>query len=189
MNQDMTALQRSMILASLAAPGEGLYLVQDVCELPAATDIAVLRDAWRAMVRRHPAIRRAIHLVQGMPAGFRSDPDAAEYWHDEPVSDIDSLLRRDRALGFEFGPRAPVRVTTRSEPGSLTVIWTIHHALIDGRSMTLVWQEWLAAYDALIHGLHVSGEPASEGSAKSPLSANAEFFWREYLGGLSHTTD
>ncbi|MEO8658780.1 MAG: amino acid adenylation domain-containing protein [Bryobacteraceae bacterium] len=185
----MTALQRSMILASLAAPREGLYLIQDVCELPGSTNIAVLRDAWRAVVRRHPAMRRAVDFAQGMPAGFLPDSDAAEYWRDESACTIDPLLRHDRALGFEFGSSAPIRVTTLREPNSLTVIWTIHHALLDGRSMTLVWQEWLAGYDALIQGRHLPDQPASEDSAESPLSPDAERFWREYLRGLSHSTD
>jgi amino acid adenylation domain-containing protein len=208
----IASLQKSMLLASLRAPRDGVYLVQDVCELDGAFDVRLLHSAWRAVVERHPAIRRAVCFRDRDPAGFRFDHGAAEHWREEDYTNlpaglqegrIESLLRVDRERGFDFDGGAPVRVTViRTSGSSVTLVWTIHHALLDGRSLTAVWQAWLAHYDALIFGpdltsiesrdLPLIEPPAAlepDCVSNQDSHAGAEHFWRGYLGGLSETTD
>jgi amino acid adenylation domain-containing protein len=183
----MTPLQRSMILASLSAPGEGLYLVQDVCEVPGNAHLPFLREAWCALVHRHPALSLAVTLNDGLPEGFRPDDRVAEYWRaaDGPLEDF---LRRDREVGFDFDAGAPLRITAIRGTGSLTLVWTIHHALIDGRSMNQIWREWFETYDALIDGRKPLAEPVLPAPEPQPLPPHAEHFWRDYLSGLQQTT-
>ena len=73
----VTSLQRSMVLASLGASRDGVYLVQDVCELSGTFDVALLRRAWRAVIRRHPVIGCAVCIRDGKPVGFHLDEQAA----------------------------------------------------------------------------------------------------------------
>ena len=40
----------------------------------------------------------------------------------------------------------------RTSSEKVTLVLTVHHALLDGRSLTLLWQEWLAGYEALLQG-------------------------------------
>jgi NRPS condensation-like uncharacterized protein len=186
----MTSLQRSMILASLAAPREGLYLVQDVCELDGTFSLPLLRDAWRGLVRRHSALSLAVTLNDGVPTGFHADDQAAERWREEEEDavNVEDFLRRDRVQGFEFESGAPLRITAIRTSGSLTLVWTVHHALIDGRSMNRVWKEWLEAYDRSLNGLQPDSEPAPPSQSEPPLAPHTESFWRDYLSGLSQST-
>jgi amino acid adenylation domain-containing protein len=185
----MTALQRSMVLASLRAPRDGVYLVQDVCELNGPFDVALLHEAWRAVVRRHPAIACAVSIRDGDPAGFHADDRASEYWREEDCSNVEDFLRGDREQGFDFEVGAPVRIAViRALDNSITLVWTVHHCLLDGRSLTLAWQEWLANYDVLVDGRHLPVAPPEPVPA-CVVDPNAEQFWRDYLRGLSQTTD
>lgn len=193
------SLQRSMVLASLRAPCDGVYLVQDVCELVGLVDIPLLRGAWREVVDRHPAIRSAVLLREQDPAGFRLDAGVAGYWRDEDTSNLpadlrrerlENFLREDRERGFDFESGAPVRITAvRTSDRNITLIWTIHHALLDGHSLTLVWQEWLVCYEALLNGRDLP--PIEPQTTRAPHQEDdaARQFWRDYLHGLSQTTD
>jgi amino acid adenylation domain-containing protein len=187
------SLQRSMVLASLRAPRDGFYLVQDVCELVGQFDIPLLRRAWREVVDRHPAIRSAVFLREQDPAGFLLDAGIAGHWQDEDLrrQSLENFFREDRERGFDFESGAPVRITAvRTSDQNITLIWTIHHALLDGRSLTLVWQEWLACYEALLNGRDLPPvEPEATGVPHQQDDAAAQQFWRDYLHGLSQTTD
>ena len=61
----LTAMQTSMVLASMRDPHSGVYLVQDVCETPEALDCARLRRAWRMVAGRQPALRTTIEMRAG----------------------------------------------------------------------------------------------------------------------------
>ena len=187
----VTSLQRSMVLASLRAPRAGVYLVQDVCELKGTIDLARLRKAWDAVLLRHPVIGFGVSIRDGEPVGFHLDDGAGEYWREEDCTDPGDLMRRDRERGFDFEAGAPMRIAViRTSANSITVIWTVHHALLDGRSLTLVWQEWLAIYEALVHGRDLPTAEAPAAPARDPIAdTGAESFWRDYLRGLSNTTD
>src|ERR1019366_4600919 len=55
------------------------------------------------------------------------------------------FLQADRARGFRFEDGVPMRfVLIRRAGDRSTIVWTLHHALLDARSLAIVWQEWLA---------------------------------------------
>src|SRR6185503_16594755 len=118
-------------------------LVQDVCELTGTIDLELLR------------------------CSFPRDGEVS--WEVATSIDVGEFLRKDRQRGFEFDSGALMRITMlRTAEHTCTIIWTTHHALIDGRSMTLVWKQWLSVYDALLQGEEIP--PVSEiGSVEPPL--------------------
>ena len=76
---------------------------------------------------------------------------------------------------------------------SYRIIWSFHHALLDGWSMPLVIKDWLTAYTALYQGKEVRLE------ASLPFSnyiawlqrqdlQEAEAFWRQQLQGFDTPT-
>ena len=197
----LTNLQKSMVLASMRAPRAGIYVIQDVCELSEEIDTAVLRNAWERIAARHAALRTGIDsatFVQTYQDSLETfwqeldwsacSPEARETkWLD--------WLRADRERGFALDGGVPLRFTfIRKAPQANLLVWTVHHALIDGRSLHMVWREWWALYDALRRGDNAKLESAEpfhryvEWSLRQDWRP-AEQFWRGYLAGLSQTTD
>jgi amino acid adenylation domain-containing protein len=183
----LNALQRSIGLAALRAPELGLYIIQDICELEASIDSRRLKDAWQRVARRHGALRTRIEtsvsgeLVQTVEFDPRYEWSEEDWSGDSPSQldhRLERFLDRDRARGFSWNDGPPMRFAFRRIPGDRAiVVWTVHHLLLDGRSLTTIWREWLAAYEG--------GEfPEVE---NPPLFAEvpdgAEQYWNEYLQG------
>jgi len=193
----LTSMQTSMVLASMRDPRKGVYLVQDVCETAEPLDGALLRRAWRVVAGRHPALRTAIEMRADGPAGQRVSADAEIAWHEERWTGPEPLagfLEADRARGFDFAQGVPMRFTLlRSPGGPSALIWTSHHALLDGRSYAIAWREWFEVYEALGRGDEVSLPPASPFTAYLDWLDRQDFtsarrYWRERLAGVPETT-
>jgi amino acid adenylation domain-containing protein len=199
----LTAMQTSMVLASMRDPHAGVYIVQDVCETPEALDFARLQRAWRIVAGRHPVLRTRIETCAEGPLGqwIGATPDipwnevdwtgvAAAHRQDK----LAGFLREDRARGFDFAQGVPMRITLVRWPGNAsTLIWSSHHVLLDGQSYLIVWREWFEIYDAPAHGVepHLPDAVPFTGYLDwldRQDFAGAERYWRQQLAGVSRTT-
>jgi amino acid adenylation domain-containing protein len=199
----LTAMQTSMVLASMRDPHSGVYIVQDVCETPEAIDFARLQRAWRIVAGRHPALRTTIETraetLMGQRAGETADIPWNEVdWTGVVAADrkdkLAGFLREDRARGFDFAQGVPMRITLLRWPGDTsTLIWCSHHVLLDGQSYLIVWREWFAFYDALAHGAEPRLPDAIPFTAYLDWLdrqdfAGAERYWRQHLAGVARTS-
>src|ERR1039458_1209485 len=131
-------------LASRQAPRSGLYVIQDVCESAQDLDSQRLWSAWRSVAQRHPALGTSFVTDAGGDLWQRVNQDPEIPWQEldwtgvEPTQKADRLaafLRRDWERGFEFYAGIPMRFALLRMPEhSIILIWTVHHALLDGRS-------------------------------------------------------
>ncbi|MGA2589395.1 MAG: amino acid adenylation domain-containing protein [Bryobacteraceae bacterium] len=189
----LTAMQTSMVLASMRDPQSGVYIVQDVCETGEALDSALLQRAWRVVAARHPALRTRIETRAGEPVGQRVQQGVEIPWHGED-GQLAEFLPADRARGFDFAQGVPMRFTVLRTPGgSSTLIWTSHHALLDGASYAIAWREWFEVYEVLGRGDEVRLPAANSFTAHLDWLDRQDFtaaqrYWREHLAGVSHTT-
>lgn len=187
-SRPLNPMQRSMALASMRSPHAGLYIVQDVCELEAGIDEARLKDAWARVARRHGALRTRIE--ESGAGEFRQRVEAApEFeWRSEDWSGVEerqvsaaleAWLAEDRRRGFRWADGVPMRFAHfRLAGGRAIVVWSVHHAILDGRSMTLAWQEWLAEYE----GRTQKSENEKPWTGDAVPDGAAEY-WRQYLEG------
>ncbi len=190
-------LQRSMVLASMRSAQSGAYIVQDVCEITENLDVAILKSAWRRVAERHTALRTGVHSATESEFTQRMHQEPVFSWveldwssvpADEQKEKLAALLRQDWERGFQFDGSIPIRFTLlRTSGSSHILIWTVHHALVDGRSLQIVWREWFEIYDALRRGEEprIENEPARIERRDPP---GAEQFWRDQLAGMQQTT-
>ncbi len=179
------------MLAAMRAPAAGLYLIQDVCELEAPADADRLRAAWREVAGRHAALRTRVDTAASGEPRLAVDPDPEYEWREEDWSALgpgqaqdalEDFLRRDRERGFSFTGGIPMRLALlRTAEGKAILVWSAHHVLLDGRSLTQVWREWLAAYDGDAPGAPGESPPQD---AATPVEG-AERYWRDYLEGMA----
>src|SRR5207237_3582920 len=109
--------------------------------------------------------------------------------------ELEALLERDRARGFALD-RAPLMrlaLGRAGERGARRVLWTFHHAQLDGRSWEMLLREVFAFYESFLCGK----------DAQLPLPrpyrdyiewlgeqdyARAKAFWQEALSGFRAPT-
>ncbi|MDT0381742.1 amino acid adenylation domain-containing protein [Streptomyces sp. DSM 42041] len=166
-----------------------VYVVQAVTTLAGTLDPALMAEAARELLRRHPALR--VHLapvgddvVQVIPA------DVTLEWTQD-----DRFPEAARAeLARPFDPAKPPLIRfllSRTGPAEHKLVITNHHALLDGWSMPLVGRTLLALYAELGGGPAVpAGPPLSEyfrwlAGRDRDASLTA---WRGALAGVDDAT-
>ncbi|MFN7998531.1 MAG: amino acid adenylation domain-containing protein [Bryobacteraceae bacterium] len=200
----LTATQKSMVLALERAPRSGAYLLQDVVEFAGEVHSAELQRAWQQVAARHPVFRTRIgtgpdgelrQAVEESPEFSWNEIDCAATTAVERQQQIDEFLRADRERGFDLSRGVPLRFTLlRDSHRPPTLVWTIHHALTDGRSQLAAWQEWLALYRAAVHGECFALRPAESFYEHVDWLGHQDFssgagYWQSCFEGVTQTTD
>ncbi len=199
----LSPLQQGMLFHYLREPASGTDIEQIVCTLPEPIESGRLRQAWERVVQRHAVLRTAFSW-QG-----QSDPDQVVHASvDLPWQELDwsavsqaeqekrlaEFLVADRKVGFDMSRAPLLRVTLiRLGERNFQMVWTFHHALIDGRSFPTLLNEVFAFYDALCAGEQFTlPEPKAYREyiewIGSHEPAGAEQYWREQLQGFATPT-
>jgi len=196
----LSPLQAGMLAQQLRATGAGTDIEQIVCTLPEAVDIAALRAAWERVVDRHAVLRTAFRWddvpepVQEVHAGLALPFESLD-WRDVPPSAraerLEAFLREDRRRGLDLARAPLLRLTLLCwGPAEYQLVWTFHHAILDGRSFTIVLQEFLTLYDdggAALDAAPVPFRQHVEAIASQDWRA-ARPFWAERLGDVTAAT-
>jgi len=197
----LSPMQQGMVFHSLLDQNAGFYIQQMVCTLHEDLDIDALQKAWDRVIERHAILRTTFRwdIESPLQAVHQSVTAQIERldWRDrsaeEQSEELRAYLSDDRRRGFELNRVPLMRLAVFRLADSLyQMIWTFHHALLDGRSQHLVLKEVFACYEAYSRGQDlILNAPLSyrhyiEGLSQRD-SANDEAFWRRVLAGLSTT--
>ena len=197
----LSPLQHGMLYHALAGPGTGVDIEQMVCTLREAIDPAALRAAWQQVGARHPILRTAFRWDEEPIQQVWAKADAP--WQEEDWSETGSAPREsrlaawlhdDRRRGFAMDEAPLMRLALlHFGAGESRLVWTFHHALLDGRSFPIVLREVFALYAALRAGTvpdlplprpyrhYIDWLQTRNPSASEP-------FWRETLRGFTAPT-
>jgi nonribosomal peptide synthetase CepB len=118
----------------------GFYLEQIVVRFTSPPDAEPLEKAWQRTVAAIPALR----IVTDGNAAVMVDA-APDQWtiHDGSfdAAGPEALLEADRRAGFRDHRKPAWRC--QYWPADGVLLWTVHHALLDGRSMAAVLRHFL----------------------------------------------
>ncbi|KAK9760115.1 hypothetical protein K7432_016187 [Basidiobolus ranarum] len=144
-------------LIALGLQDNSSYLTQQVYRCEVSIDKAQFKSAWQSVIRTNPILRSTIvfsnsgysHLsgLQVVLAEDSIDWNEIELsGADVSESQLSDILTTDLSRGIQVG-KLLSRFTLVSVEGSPAYfIWTIHHALYDGWSMSLVVEDLVKAY-------------------------------------------
>lgn len=199
----VTPLQHGMLFHSLADPSSGVYVEQVWCRIRGDLDAGWFRAAWERVMARHAVLRtsflfkevdepaQVVHRAVDVPLTV-TDWEGREAGEQERF--FATILRTDAGRGFEPDVAPLMRLLLiRTAPRKYRLLWSFHHALLDGWSVPLVIGELFAAYGSLARG----GEPSLPlpGAYRDYIvwlrrqdRQGAERFWREALAGVSGPT-
>ncbi|WP_028229688.1 non-ribosomal peptide synthetase, partial [Paraburkholderia ferrariae] len=187
-----SATQNGMLFHSLHTPGAYVNQVRvDVDDL----DVARFAQAWRALSAAEDILRTGFCQIDGawlQWVASKAELALREFdWRSESQSEakLDALADDDRAAGIDV-TRAPLMRLTVVRTGERRhhLVWTHHHVLLDGWSVSQLLGEVLR---------HYAGEslPAQGGRYRDYIewlqqrdTKADEAYWREQLAKLDGST-
>ena len=199
----LSPMQQGMLFHHLKEPHSGVDIEQVVVHLPESIDVRRMQAAWQWLLNRHE-ILRAQFAWQGvdqprqeilpevdLPFLFE---DARQVPEQKQTEHLKAFLETDRLQAFEMDYAPMLRITLfQWADESFSLVWTFHHALLDGRCYPILLREAFEAYEELGRG-HAPERPA-------PLAyrryidwlqeqdfTTAETFWKEMLSGFTAPT-
>ncbi|GGV31215.1 non-ribosomal peptide synthetase [Streptomyces spectabilis] len=155
----LTPTQAGMLVHGMDEPAEGLYVEQITFVMDGVPDARVLAAAWQHVVDRTPVLRTAV-VLSGAPVPLQAvrravavpvtEHDWSALAPDARDAELERLLAEDKARGIDLDRVPLLRVALiRLTPDEVRVVWTFHHALLDGWSVFHVLGDVVAAHAAL----------------------------------------
>ncbi|MCH9647813.1 MAG: amino acid adenylation domain-containing protein, partial [Deltaproteobacteria bacterium] len=194
----LTPIQQGILFHSLESGENGVYVGQTHCLLEGPLEVEAFAAAWQQVTQRHDALRTAFlwhELEEPLQATHSTVEMSLERgdWSDSSAEEqkilLAELLAKDRRRGFDLDRAPLMRLTLiREGEASHRLVWSTHHAILDGWSKSLLLQEVLSAYEALRLGREV--ELIAAHAYRDYLAwrwsrpaGAAESFWRQLLAG------
>src|SRR2546430_2685480 len=197
----LTGMQAGLLFHSQASLESGLYTEQVTLHLEGAFHLEALASSWRQLLAAHPILRTSFVgedvLVQAVwqrvPLPLRVI-DATQFSPQEQDDLVHEYQQADRQCGFMREQAPLLRLTVfRLGADHHQFLWSFHHAILDGWSVSLLLQEFFARYQALSQGYQPqlsAGRPYRDYIAwlQQQDQQEAEAFWQNQLVDLTTPT-
>ncbi len=200
---ELSPMQEGMLFHALLEESGGVNHEQILLTIRGTLDVGAFLAAFDALVARHPILRtRFSYDDAGRPVQEVIETaeipiahvDLTSADHSTRTKRFDEIVSADLAEPIDLGQAPAMRlniVDWSSEEHR--VIWTYHHALIDGRSLALLLGELLSFYEARSVGREL--DPPLPRPYREYIEflrgldlAVAEAYWRRKLSGFSAPT-
>jgi hypothetical protein len=194
----LTPLQEGMLYHTIRDPAEGVFHIHCTAVLDGTLVQGRFVRAWELAIARHAALRtfftwerreRPLQVVRT----HATLPITVHDWR--AVSEADrerswqELLGRDRTRGFALSEAPLIRLTLVHAAGLRHwLLWSMHHAIVDGWSALLVLDEVMRDYERLGRDDDVAASVAPTfdrfvGWLEGQDATRDEAFWRATLAG------
>ena len=195
----LSPVQQGLLFHSIYEPSAGMYIEQITCRLDGQVNEQALQEVWELIVDRHAIFRtRVLWEFVGEPLQVVCNRVQLNWIRDdwtgmpraEQEMELERLLQADRREGFDLSQAPLMRFRfVRLGEQSYQFIWSHHHLLLDGWSVSLVLKEVFTLYEARQQGQELSlpkCRPYREHIAwlQGQDSSGAKSFWRRTLAGF-----
>lgn len=195
----LSPMQQGMLFHSLYAPGDGAYVEQVIWTLDGAFDEAAFDQAWRQVIARHAALRtcffweglkQPLQVVRQKVELLWERYDWSGWSAAEQQAKLQDFLETDSRRNFELTAAPLLRLSqTRLSKSTHQFVWTYHHILLDGWSVSLVLKEVFQCYQAVCSGVQPRFEERRPfrdyiGWLQRQEGSESEVYWRETLRGF-----
>ena len=158
----LSPMQQGMLFHSLYDRDSGVYVEQLAATLEGPLDVEAFRRAWQRVMDRHGVLRTSFvwkKLDQMMQVVHRrvEVPLTVEDWQDlsgdEQEKRLAAFMEAERRQGFDLAKAPLMRLSLmRLGPERHYFVWSHHHALLDGWSLSQVLQEVFTLYEGFRQG-------------------------------------
>ena len=199
----LSPMQQGMLFHGFDRRDPGVDVQQVLCTLNEALDVPHFAAAWNAVIGRYDILRTSFEW-EGRPEPFQrvhqsvdlplQTIDLSDIRSTEHRARIAALMADDRAAGFDLNVAPLMRLAVvRCGPASYQVLWTFHHAILDGRSFPILLREVFSVYEAMVGGRALTlPEPRQYRSYIEWLQTQdperSKTFWKRRLAGFEAPT-
>uniref|UniRef100_UPI0020293373 non-ribosomal peptide synthetase n=2 Tax=unclassified Caballeronia TaxID=2646786 RepID=UPI0020293373 len=192
----LAPMQAGIVFHSLLGEHTNAYINQLRLDLDGLDDARFIA-AWQAIVARHEALRTGFIQCEDEPRQWVARsvtlPVFQEDWRDRDARDdaLDTLATAQIAQGFDMAEPPLMRITlVRTGEARHHLVWTFHHALLDGWSTAQVLSDVLQYYGS-------NRQEATRGRYRDFIAwlarnessrETAHAFWRGLLAPLEGPT-
>ncbi|PWK86299.1 non-ribosomal peptide synthase protein (TIGR01720 family)/amino acid adenylation domain-containing protein [Lentzea atacamensis] len=194
----LTPMQNGMLFHSLMDTSGTAYFEQISAVLDGVRDSSVLAAAWQRVAGRVPVLRTAF-VWEDLPAPYQvvyehvRIPVTVLDWRGLAKAELDAAvahyLDQDRKAGLDLGEAPLMRVAIiRLTDARVRLVWTFHHALLDGWSGMQVLSEVLG--ECAAEAVPVPRRPYRdyvEWLARQDFTAAREY-WQRAVAGFEAAT-
>jgi amino acid adenylation domain-containing protein/thioester reductase-like protein len=186
--------QRGIWFQQQLSPTSTEYLVQEAWELRGQLDVAALRQAVGALVRRHDALRTRFTVRNGVPQQSADAPGKQDPVVEVVGLELQNAIAQEQQsiLDLETPERLKVLwIPETAEAGCLVVL--THHVTCDGLSLGILLRELGQVYESFSRGANpnlpavipyrVYAQWDEETRAGTRVAAQRAF-WLENLPGM-----
>lgn len=200
----LSPMQQGMLFHTLYAQDSDVYRVQVIVTMRGLLNVSALKQAWKFVVERHAVLRTGLmwenldeplQIVRKQVEVPWEEADWRGLAQLDQEARVADFLRADRHRSLPLSNAPVMRLSLFHLADELTkLIWSTHHILMDGWSISLLFKEVFIVYEAINDGREPQLEPARPFSdyiawlQQQDLSA-AEAFWRETLKGVTAPTE
>lgn len=197
-----TPIQQGLWFESKLDIDAGAYHIQSVFTIEQELNTSALRSAWSKVMRRHSVLRTSFwenetgymyQLVWDLDEPPIKEVDWTE--KDGSMQLINDYLDQDRKKGFKLNDIPQWRILlAKTSQDTYQMIFSVHHAIMDGWSIGLLLNELKNTYDAILREEKQSVMPLKSSYRDYVAWLNTkdieqmEAFWSRYLLGFEQAT-
>ncbi|WP_291584148.1 amino acid adenylation domain-containing protein [Clostridium sp. UBA6640] len=196
----MTPTQQGMFFYWLLGKDndENSYCYQEVFKAKGNIDIELLQESFNYLVEYHDVFRTIFKFQDGekplqiilnernFKMGFK-EISKLENKYDY----IEKEAKKNRKKGFDLIKDIPIKVDVyKVDENEYRMVWTYHHIIIDGWSLSIIYKDLLHIYNLLVNHEKIELEPIVEYKNYIEWLRNKERYkqqgleyWRNYLKG------
>jgi amino acid adenylation domain-containing protein len=199
----LSPMQQGMIVHALQDDASSAYVEIITCVLVGKIDEAAIREAWESVIARHNSLRTAF-LWEGLDEPIQVVHRAIQLpwlsfdWQTktraEQDAELETFVTAEQARGIDITQAPLMRFALmRTGPEEARLVWTHHHALLDGWSVSILLEEFFACHDAIGSGVAPTLRTAPDYRGyidwiKQGDREKAAGFWKNYLRGFREPT-
>jgi amino acid adenylation domain-containing protein len=152
----LSPLQEGILYHGLESPNSDVYFQQFSCKIDGLFSIERWQQCWAIITQRHTALRtlftwdkreHPLQIVRERVTLAWQQFDWSNLDKTQQVTKWQSVLQRDRDLGFELSKAPLVRFTVAEiGQGQALFLFSFHHILLDGWSQRLLLDEAITLY-------------------------------------------
>ena len=155
---ELTPMQEGMLFHNLLDENSTQYILQVQMEIRRAFDEARSREALSLLMLRYEVLRTSFTAKTKIPLQAVRKSVQPEYLVEDrrgQAADremVNALMRADLRRGFRLDKELPIRITHICFDDAVFLIWSVHHIVIDGWSLSTLMASFMKYYQLLESG-------------------------------------
>lgn len=153
----LSPMQKGMVYHSLLNKNSTEYILQYSASFKGALNIENAKVAIELLSLKHEVLRTAFtgfendsELFQVILKNRSPEIQFINYSDFQNNQSIEEIIKHDLIRGFDLKKNSLIRVTIiNNEDNVYTLIWTAHHIIVDGWSLSILFEDFIYFYNML----------------------------------------